>query len=400
MDTLDSSPSGPTPPPRHLLSVWNPSYSDDAMDAHLAVLLEWARRRDSGDAEADDVYVWWGKIRSRNRDGRLSHHERVLALDAQTQRGVETHLYLTDYRSLYVAEVGEVTDDDVRDDAGERAHMPGYYDGHAIDFWFRIFDVRRLVTDDTPAVIAELKALRNTGYHDRPVSLYGGVVDLPLVVFRDEELRWFSDRDALTDGRLWAERAAAHRSEAERISRDLRDNLFGRDLWPLLGAATRSFLASAEAVFRARRDDAGFDLSGAAVEYAKAVEAELNTLLFPALRRALRSRPGRDREIRIDARTIDLGGDVPHQTLGAIRTLLEREAMVQLALRQHFPHDHVWLLGTLPLQLGRLVELRNAGAHSGVTGSADLEPIRTHVLGIGEEGLLAHLVRVRLRGMG
>jgi len=40
----------------------------------------------------------------------------VTALDAQARAGVETHLYLTDYRSLYVAEVGEITDDDVRGD--------------------------------------------------------------------------------------------------------------------------------------------------------------------------------------------------------------------------------------------------------------------------------------------
>jgi len=42
-----------------------------------------------------------------------------------------------------------VTDDDVRDGGGEHAHMPGYYEGHAVDFWFRLFDVRRLVIDDT-----------------------------------------------------------------------------------------------------------------------------------------------------------------------------------------------------------------------------------------------------------
>ena len=158
----------------HLLTVWNPSYSDDALDAHLSVLLEWARRRDVREAEPDEVYVWWGRIRSKNREGHLPHHERVLTIDAQTESGDETHLYLTDYRSLYVAELGEVTDDDVREAEGERAHMPAYYDGHAVDFWFRLFDVRRLVTDDTPAVIEELRALRNTGYHDRPVSLYGG----------------------------------------------------------------------------------------------------------------------------------------------------------------------------------------------------------------------------------
>ena len=31
---------------------------------------------------------------------------------------------------------------------------------------------------DTPAVIAQLRKLRNVRYHDRPALLYGGIVDL------------------------------------------------------------------------------------------------------------------------------------------------------------------------------------------------------------------------------
>ena len=49
-------------------------------------------------------------------------------------------------------------------------------------------------------MIEELRPLHNAAYHDRPVSLYGGVVDLPLVVYRDPEVSWFGDRDALTEG--------------------------------------------------------------------------------------------------------------------------------------------------------------------------------------------------------
>lgn len=30
---------------RHLLSVWNPAYADNAMEEHLAVLRHWVRRR-------------------------------------------------------------------------------------------------------------------------------------------------------------------------------------------------------------------------------------------------------------------------------------------------------------------------------------------------------------------
>ena len=68
-------------PSAHLLTLWNPSYTDDALDAHLRVLLDWASARALGNAEEDEVYA----------------------------RRHETHLYLTDYRSLYVAHVGEIT---------------------------------------------------------------------------------------------------------------------------------------------------------------------------------------------------------------------------------------------------------------------------------------------------
>ena len=70
--------------PHHLLTVWNPTYSDDALDAHLSVLLDWAHRRGVGEAEPDDIFVWWGRIRSKNREGRLPHHERVLALQMRS----------------------------------------------------------------------------------------------------------------------------------------------------------------------------------------------------------------------------------------------------------------------------------------------------------------------------
>lgn len=75
------------------------------------------------------------------------------------------------------------------------------------------------------------------------------------------------------------------RGETERVARDLRENLFGSDVWHALEPASRTFLAAGEAVYRARRDDPRFDFSGPMVEYAKALETELNALIFPALRR-------------------------------------------------------------------------------------------------------------------
>lgn len=385
-------------PPSHLLTVWNPSYTNDALDAHLSILLHWDRERAAERASDDDVYVWWAKIRSKNRDGQLPHHSQVIALDEQVQGHTETHLYLTDYRSLYVADIGEITDDDVRTSEGELAHMPDYYVGHAVDFWFRLFDIRRIVTGDTLEVINELKKLRNLGYHDRPVSLYGGMVDLPLIVRSDEPTSWFTDTGALNEGALWAQRAAEQRSEAQRMATELRDNLFGREMWPLLSPTTRSFLASAEAEFRAHRDDAGFDLSGAAIAYAKSVETELNRTIFPGVRRQLQGKPPHEREVREEGRLLDLAGTLPHQPLGTVMHLLEHQELVQAAVRQALPHDHSWVLGRLPRELAPIRDLRNPSAHSEAVTAGALETVRRSILGIGCEGLLDRLVRVGMRG--
>ena len=387
-------------PPRHLLSVWNPSYADDAMDRHLEVLLRWATARRDDRADDDDVYVWWAKLRSPNRQAPLPHAGEVLELAPQIDAGIETHLYLTDYSSLYVAHLVEVTAENVLEEfPDERDHMPTYYDQHDADFWFRIWDIRRLVAGDPPATIEELKRLRNVRYHDRPVSLYGGIVDLPLIVTREDGASWFSDIGALTEGRRWAERDAELRGETERLSAELRDNLLGKEIWDALESSSRTFLTTAEAVFRARRGDPGFDFSGSAVEVTKAVETELNALMFPALRRILAKAPPARREVRTNEGLLDLGGRVSHQSLGTIRKLLDDDTTRQ-PLRTALPHDWRWLEGELPAQLEPIRDLRNPAAHDRSVAREEMGRLRQSVLGIGCEGLLIRIVRAKLRSRG
>ena len=375
--------------PRHLVAVWNPAYATDAMDAHLATLLEWAAKGDP-----DETYVWWGKLRSANRQQPLPHTEDVLALQEQIEQEIETHLYLTDYRSLYVAHLDEITADDVlADSAHERSHAPAYYrEQGAADFWFRLLDLRRLVADDTLETVALLQGLRNVHYNNRPVSLYGGMVNLPLVVAADTPYSWFGDKEQLTENHLWAERDAELRSEVPRLARELRDNLIGRTLWSVLEPGTRTFLATAEAVFRARREDPRFNFSGPAVEYAKAVETELNALLFPVLDRTLK---GKDRRLYVDGKPLDVGGRVPHQSLGALRYLLEDDA-VRRALRAALSQHGTWLTGILPVRLEVLADLRNAAAHSATTEGEQVSDAREEILGSGKDGLIAQVARAKL----
>lgn len=383
--------------PRHLVTVWNPTYAADALDEHVRLLLSWSERHRRREAGEGEVYVWWAKLRSPSRTQALPHLAEILAIDAQAESEIETHLYLTDYRSLYVAELLEVTEDPIGDHAEETAHVPPYIRGHVAELWFKLADIRRLASDDTLAVIEELRHLRNTRYHDKPVSLYGGIVEPPLIVTRDREVSWFESASLLTGGRLWAERDAELRGEVERLGRELRENLFGLEVWSTFEPGTRSFAATGEAVYRLRGDDPAFDLSTALVEYAKALETELNALIFPVAARALARQSPADRTARVDGRPLDLAGRVPHQTLGAIASLLEHDEALRRGLKLGLPHDWKWLCGELPHQLTPVLDVRNPGAHSQTSSREAVRPVRCLVLGIGSEGLLVRIARVRLR---
>jgi len=382
--------------PRHLVTVWNPAYAVDAMDAHVAVLADRARRHREGDlTPVEEVHVWWGKVRSSRREAeRLPHHADIVALDQQLEAETPTYLYLTDYTSLYVADLAHITDADIRAE-GERA-IPAYYQKQEleVEIWFQIWDIRRLVADDTKGVIEELGKLRNVRYHDRPVSLYGGMVELPLIVETDHDPEWFGNRAALTEGRLWAERDAEYRHEIARLGRDLRDNLLSRYVWSRLEPATRTFLASAEAVLRARRDDPTFDFSGPAVEYAKALETEVNATLRGLLRRGLDAVPAHEARVRVNDREVDLRR-MPHLTLGQLRRLLVSEPVVKKALQVTVPPHAGWFTDEhqLPKHLEAFRTVRNPAAHEKRVDREKALAVRRDLMGIGVMGVLAELVR-------
>ena len=182
------------------------------------------------------------------------------------------------------------------------------------------------------------------------------------------------------------------------MGRQLRDNLLGRRVWEAMEPATRAFLSSAEAVYRARRDDPKFDHSGPAVEYAKAVETELNALVFGALGDALGGRSSSERRVRADGRTLDVADDVSHQSLGTLQHLIEHDGTVRNGLKQALGNDATWVLNQLPYRLKPVREMRNPAAHAETVNRRHVGHQRERILGIGQEGLINRIVRSKRSG--
>jgi hypothetical protein len=377
---------------RHLVTVWNPSYAANAMDEHLRVLREWGRRYTEREVDEDDVYVWWGKVRSSNRQHPLANLADALAVGSQDEEG-ETHLYLTDYSALYVGELLEVTDAELPD--AESQHVPAYYRANDLrcDLWFKLADIRRLVVDDTLGVVEELKKLRNVHYNDRPVSIYGGMVNLPLVVTRPDGAEFFDpdQREALAGDRLWAEFDAELGSGIARTERDLRENRFGEALWHALEPAARTFVATGEKLYRDHRDDPAFDFAPVLTSFAKAIEVQANAVL----QRALARLPKPARRANLDGQTVDLAA---HRalSLGELAQVIRGERELNEGLG-HALDDRGWFRGSLPPILADLANARNPGAHIAVVDRATATHWRNRLVGVGCEGDLVSLAKARVK---
>ena len=75
-------------------------------------------------------------LRSTNRLGPIPHLKDILALKDQLDDH-ETHLYLTDFRSLYVSHLGDITADDLAGMHGELEHLPAYSHDRPADVYFQ-----------------------------------------------------------------------------------------------------------------------------------------------------------------------------------------------------------------------------------------------------------------------
>jgi hypothetical protein len=382
-------------PTNHLVSVWNPSYANNAMEEHLAVLLRLATLRRDRKVRDQDVYVWWGRVRSIHRRTALPHLDELTALERilAADDPPETHLYLTDYRSLYVAEVGEIHFDELAE--GEERHVPSYYatDHLQCDFWFKLWDIRRLVADDTVATIAELQKLRNIHYHDQPVSIYGGMVDLPLIVTRPDEDSFFDEDEleAIGDAELWAEFDAMHGGGMLSVERSLRDDLVGEATWSALGHSARTFIASGEKIYREHRDDPGFDFATVLTAFSKAVEVQLARVLPPILRKL----PADLRMMNVDGQSVDISRKAAFGLAETVQ-LLTNDARRVSAIAGAASNGQ-WFTNQFPAILDAFRDVRNPGTHSDRIDRRTVKRWREQMLGVGAVGHFVELAKVSVK---
>jgi hypothetical protein len=183
----------------------------------------------------------------------------------------------------------------------------------------------------------------------------------------------------------------AERTGAGAMQQELRENRFGNEAWSALDPAARSFIATAEKLFRDHRNDAAFDLSAVIVNLAKAIEVQANA----TLRAAVRGADVALRSVNIDGASRDLsrGGGL---SLGQLARVIGGERRLNEYLRKRLANGD-WFAMSLPPILDELAAYRNPAAHRGTIAREDVVRLRNRLLGVGSKGELLELAQVRVR---
>jgi hypothetical protein len=167
--------------------------------------------------------------------------------------------------------------------------------------------------------------------------------------------------------------------------------VLGDAIWNALDITARACLASAEKLFRERRNEPSFDFAPVIAAFAKAPEIQVNA----TLQSALAVIPARARLVQLEKGSVSLDKAGP-LSLGQLARAIGREPELNQALPPRLNYGS-WFTGSLPAMLDDFRSVRNTAVHNGRIDQKTAAYWRNRMLGVGTEGVFAQLARVRLR---
>jgi len=364
----------------NILTLYNPYYQKDVIEQHIDVLL--------GCDSQVTAKVAFGKIRSKLRDYDHPFKEKLEEIYRSASTKEYVQLFLTDYASVYVAKVIEVTERDCTDIA------PSYYKEKNLDVekWFVISDIRQVVHNDFVRVRdGVLGNFTTPNFGNHHYAIYGNSYVYPLVVEMDEPVDYFEDED---DAFRYFTEIFKSPKRLE-IKQALINYRFGADVFYAFHPNTQDALISAEIEYTENRDDPLYDFTSVIIKLSKSFEKEL--YLF--LRKLFIYLIDKESELAQLAYTVqglnftlsDYRYKKPN--LGTNKYLLKHKA-VRNSIQEHIDSfsTKYFILSILPKAISVVQPVRNEAAHGESMGFDLCTHIRSQIVGIGESGVLCDLV--------
>ncbi|UCN00121.1 ATP-binding protein [Sulfurimonas sp. SWIR-19] len=359
---------------QNLLILYNPYYKSDVIEQHLEILK-------------NNGVVAFGKLRSKLRDYDHPNEEKLDTLYESVSAENPLQLFLTDYDSIYVANVIAV-----KSEKTKIIKAPSYYDTMDVEKWF-IFDDLRLIIDKNFAqvrdsVLANFKAVN---YNNRTYAVYGNKYVYPMQVTMKEEINYFEKED--TNFKYYTN---IFKTPLEITTRqNLIEFTFGEDIFYALHPNTQDNIISAEIEFSQNKHNPLYDYSAVIMKYSKAIEAELHNF-FKTLVAFLIKQDATIANIPFSVQGMDRTvEDIALQkaNYGTYKFLLKNH-QIKSTIQHNIQKSNLkyFILSSIPYYINTIQNIRNESVHGNGATLDECKQIRKKLLGIGDSGFISELI--------
>ena len=362
---------------KNILILYNPYYNKNVIEEHLEILQK-------------NSIVAFGKVKSKLNDTNHPNEEKLEHIYSEVSKENSLQLFLTDYNSIYVANVISVTPDKTI-----LVKAPKYYDNFDVEMWY-VFDDLRLIIHNNfelvrDKVLANFKAVN---YNNETYAVYGNPYVYPMEVVMKEEIDYFQKDDESFKYFTNIFKSSEHLQMRE----NLIDFNFGTTNFYNLSPNSQDNIVSAEMEYKQNKQNPLYDFSSVVVKYSKAVEDELYRFLRVLFLYLIQkeSHIGEfDYQVQgIKFKLKDIDKNKPN--FGTYKYLLKQQD-IKNAIYDYLEDRAIkpFILYNIPKFINTIQNIRNESVHGNTISLSECEHIRKEVVGIGQSGILNELLKYK-----
>ena len=357
----------------NLLTLYNPYYQKNVIEQHLKILK-------------DEGIVAFGKVKSELRDYEHPHQAILDKIYESASKENPLQLFLTDYSSIYVANVIEVF-------PSTEVTVPSYYDTLEVENWFVLDDLRLIVHKDFELIRDKLIAnFLATNFNNRTYAIYGNQYVYPMQVTMKDEINYFEKSEE--DFKYYTN---IFKSQEElQTKQNLINFNFGEKRFYNFAPNTQDNLISAEIEFIQNKNNPLYDFSSVVIKYSKAVELELYRFLRNVFKFIIEQDEALgDVQYALNGRDYVLSNLLKNKANYGTYSFLLRTYEIKTAVNEYLKSRTLthFIFSDIPYYIKTIQGVRNESVHGGATSLDDCSEIRDSVIGIGKSGMIAELDR-------
>jgi hypothetical protein len=226
--------------------------------------------------------AYWGKIIGKDRDSSFDIKAFQEAFEGNTDESLSTHLYITDFKNLWVGKIKNITDK-----MPKGGKTLSFYEGKKVEAWFEISDFILIEhnSEETASKLSELYI--ENKYNDQIIhglSPFTTSIKYPCLIQDIAEEQYFDQFDDSEFSHLiFKVNPAITKSNAGQVLKSLHTYVFPEEMYSKLPHAAKLEIESAEVDMLEQRHH---NMQKIAFSYLRALEIIMNDLIVHHMKKS------------------------------------------------------------------------------------------------------------------